>query len=193
MEKTWRDYINYYLIGFISVVIPIVFSFVGSAAGLAIIIPTTIAGWIVWGIQLITVSGANVAIFHCFIQQAKINAEDNKQFKAANELLNKIQSKENIARSPQQFFRHEYGVKGISLFISSALSVFSLGQAILAFNLITFISYLITMAIGVIASYFEMKKVEEFWITEYYLFAQQETERQKQKQKEQINNDINQQ
>lgn len=192
MEKTWRDYINYYLIAFISILVPIIFTFVGTAVGLAIIIPTTIAGWIVWAIQLITVSCANVAVFHCFIQQAKINIKNNEQFITANRLLNQIQSKENIARSPKQFFRREYGFKAISLFITSALSVFSLGQAILAFNLITFLSYLITMTIGVIASYFEMKKVEEFWTEEYYQFAHQEVERQKQKQKEQTTNDNNQ-
>ena len=193
MEKTWRDYINYYLIGFISIAIPLIFSLVGSAAGLAIILPTTIAGWIVWAIQLIMVGGANVAVFHCFIQQAKINVKDNERFITANKLLNQIQSKDNIARSPKQFFRREYGGKAISLFITSALSVFSLGQAILSFNLITLISYLITMSIGVIASYLEMKKVEEFWIEEYYQFAHQEVERQKQKQKEQTTNDNNQQ
>ena len=189
MEKTWRDYINYYLIGFISVAIPLIFSFVGSAAGLAIVLPTTVAGWVVWAIQLVMVGGANVGVFHCFIQQAKINVKNNKQFIAANELLNKIQSKEIIARSPKQFFRREYRGKGIALIISSAISVVSLGQAILSFNLITLISYLITMSIGLIASYFEMKKVEEFWTEEYYLFAQQEMERQKQKQKEQEQND----
>lgn len=193
MEKTWRDYINYYLIGFISIAIPLIFSFVGSAAGLAIVLPTTIAGWIVWAIQLIMVGGANVGVFHCFIQQAKINVKDNERFITANKLLNQIQSKEIKARSPKQFFRREYKGKGFALIISSAISVVSLGQAILSFNLITLISYLITMAIGLITSYFEMKKVEEFWTEEYYLFAQQEVERQKQKQKEQATNDNNQQ
>ena len=157
----------------------VVFSFLGTAATAQILLPVTMAGWIVWLAQIISVGMANMAIYHCLQQQAKINIKNNKQFITANELLNQVKSKENQARSPKQYFRQQYGVKAISLFITSSLGVFSLGQAILVFNLVTLISYLLTMGGGLIFSYFQMKKTELFWTDEYYNYAQQEIARKK--------------
>lgn len=192
-SKNWRDYINYIVAFGIGVIFPTVLAFIGSVVGLAIILPTTIAGWIVWGATLLSSGGANMAIYHALQQQAKINIKNDPHFKSANEMLCNIKSKTIRARSPKEYFRQQYGLKGISLFITSTLAAFSLGQAILVFNLITFISHFLTMMGGAVFAYYQMKVTECFWTDEYYIYAQQEVERQKQQQKEQATNDNNQQ
>lgn len=205
-SKSWRDYINYFVAFGIGVIFPIILSFIGSVAGLAIVLPTTIAGWIVWSASILSTGGANMAIYHALQQQAKINVKNDPHFKTANEMLCQVKSKTVQARSPKEYFRQQYGLKAVSLFITSSLAAFSLGQAILVFNLITFISHFITMMSGIIFAYYQMKTTECFWTDEYYIYAQQEVERQKkQKQnnvsesftmnerKEQATNDNNQQ
>ena len=47
----------------------------GSTVGLALNIPTTIAGWIVYVVTKLIVCVLNMMIFHSFVKQAKINAE----------------------------------------------------------------------------------------------------------------------
>lgn len=188
-SRSWRDYINYIVAFGIGVVFPVVLAFLGSVVGLAIVLPTTIAGWIVWGATLLSSGGANMAIYHALQQQAKINVRNDPHFKSANEMLCRIKSKTIHARSPKEYFRQQYGLKGISLFITSTLAAFSLGQAILVFNLISFISHFLTMMGGAIFAYYQMKVTECFWTDEYYIYAQQELERQKQKEQEQNDND----
>ena len=74
-------------------------------------------------------------------------------------------------RSPKQFFTREYGIKGANTFVFSALSVVALTNAILCFDWISFISYLLTLIMGIVWGVLEMKKVETFWIDEYYAYA----------------------
>lgn len=64
-ERTWRDYINYYIVALISVVALAVLPFIGSAVGLAVAIPTTTIGWIVFVATKCIVVIINLAIFHC--------------------------------------------------------------------------------------------------------------------------------
>lgn len=73
--------------------------------------------------------------------------------------------------SPQQFLGREYGRKGAMIFITSCLSAFALTQAVLTFDVATFISYVITIIFGLIFGILEMKKCEEYWSITYIQYA----------------------
>jgi hypothetical protein len=65
----------------------------------------------------------------------------------------------------------EYGIKGVVIFITSIFSAFALTQAILTFEFATFISYMLTIAFGLISGILEMKKCEEYWSITYLQYA----------------------
>lgn len=191
MEKNWRDYINYIVVGLISLVALFVIPFIGSEVGLSLVLPTTPAGWIVFCASKLLVGIISVLIFHCFTQQARINIKDNPRFVEANKLLNTIEDKTVKVKSPKEYFRGLYLSKGTTQFITAILSAFSLCQAALVFDLITFISYSITIFLGLIFGVLNMKSVEEYWTGDYYIFAHQQYNTAQNKQKETTTNDCN--
>lgn len=57
---------------------------------------------------------------------------------------------EEEPRSPEEWKRDTYGKKGVSLAITTALSVIGLTQAILTFDLTAMLTYLFTVFMGVV-------------------------------------------
>lgn len=165
-----RQYLYYVLIFVLSLCMLIFLPMIGSTQDIGYNVPNTTAGWIVFIITKTIVAVVNVLIFHCFICQAKINIKDNEKFKKANEILEKTK-REIKPRSPRRFFAAQYGKKGTSVVLFSILSVFALTNAILMFDWISFLTYLLTLIMGVIFGVLEMKTVEAFWTEEYYEYA----------------------
>ena len=163
-------YSNYIIIAVASLVSVFFFPFVGSTVGLALVLPDTIAGWIVFIATKLCVGGINVLIFHCFVAQAKINVREHPNYIAANRILEE-EEHHTKPLSPKEFFLREYGIKGASVFLLSVLSAFSLAQAVLSFDLIMMLTYVFTILGGVVAGFLEMKKVEDFWTYDYYNYA----------------------
>ena len=126
-----QQYSNYVIIAVCSILALIFFPFLGSELGMAIVLPNTLAGWIVWVATKICVGSLNLVIFHSFIQQSKINASTHENYKKAMAILQETRDKDYIPQSPKQFYRKEYGVKGTTIFITSVLSAIALSQAIL--------------------------------------------------------------
>ena len=81
----------------------------------------------------------------------------------------------------------QYGKKGTTIFISSALSVIALGQAILSYDWISMLSYVFTLAMGLIFGIMQMKKAEAYWTGEYYEYA---LEKQKNEEIKESNEDV---
>ena len=165
-----RMYLYYGLVFILSICMLVFLPMIGSVGDIGYNLPSTTTGWIVFIISKSCVAVINVLIFHCFICQAKLNVQDNEKFKKANEILGKCK-REVKPRSPKQFFTNEDGVKGVNTFVFSALSVVALTNAILCFDWISFISYLLTLIMGLVWGVLEMKKVESFWVDEYYAYA----------------------
>lgn len=166
------QYSNYIIIAVASIISVFFFPFVGSELGLALTLPNTTAGWIVYVGTKVWVAAINILIFHCFVSQARLNIKDNPRYLEAE----KIMLHTTLAAkplSPQQFFTREYGVKGSSVFIISILSAFSLAQAVLTFDLLMMLSYIFTIIMGLIAGVIEMKKVEEYWTIDYLNYAKE--------------------
>lgn len=181
-------YLNYWIIGVVSLIALFFLPFVGSAAGLALILPNTVAGWIVYCGTKVIVAVINVLIFHCFFQQSRVNVKDNSRYLEALGILDRLKIKEQTFRSPEQYTRSTYLTKGTTIFLTTILGAFSLTQAILVFDLVMFLTYLFTIIMGIIFGILSMKNAEIYWTEEMWHYAKKlEKERAQAQKEEQLN------
>ena len=117
----YKMYLYYGLVFLLSLCMLIFLPMLGSTGDLGYNLPQTTMGWIVFVVTKTVVAIINLLIFHCFICQAKLNIKDDPKFIEANEILGKLR-REVLPRSPSKFFAKEYGVKGTTTFLFSALS-----------------------------------------------------------------------
>lgn len=171
MREHMDRYLNYWLIGIVSLIALLFLPFVGSAAGLALVLPNTAAGWIVYVGTKIIVAAINVLLFHCFFQQSKVNVKDHPRYVEALEILDRLRVKEQVFRSPEQYTKVSYRNKGTTIFFTTILGAFSLTQALLVFDLIMFLTYLFTIIMGLIFGVLNMKGAENYWIGEMWHYA----------------------
>lgn len=170
--QKWRQYQYYVIIGVTSIVALFFLPMIGSSAGLAFVLPTTVAGWTVYVITKCAVAAINVLVFHCFVQQGKLNVANDERYLAAKQILAEIfDDKEFIPRSPKQWHAATYGKKSITIFVSSLLSAIGLTQAILTFDWVSMLTYAVTLLFGVITGILQMNQTEIFWTEEYYQYA----------------------
>lgn len=191
MEKT-KLWLNYIIIGIVSMIALIFFPMIGSTVGLGWNVPTTAVGWIVWIIIKTLVAILNIIIFHCFMCQAKINIKDNKQYIEARKILKEIDNKNYIPTAPNKWVRRQYGFKGTSIGVLTAISTVALSQAILTFDWIAMITYFFTIVMGVVFGVLQMKSAEEYWTEEYYEYALY-IQKQNSKSEEKPNDNLQQQ
>ena len=177
MRKHLDQYLYYWIVAVISLVALFFLPFVGSAAGLELALPNTTAGWIVYVGTKLIVAAINVLMYHCFFQQSRVNVKEDKRYQEALTILDQLKVKEQVFRSPEEFVRSSYLKKGTTVFITTLLGAFSLGQALLVFDLIMFLTYLFTIIMGLIFGVLSMKSAEIYWTDELWHYA-------KKKQKE---------
>ena len=172
MDKKWTNYLYYILIGVLSFISLVFLPMLGSELGMSFNFPTTTAGWFVYITSQLIAAVINVLIFHSFICQAKINIKENENYKKAVELLRANKEKAYVPRSLAQLNVREYGVKGVTIFLGSILATVAIGEAILTYNYVKLISYLLVIIMGIIFGVLEMKKYEEYYMTEYLDYAE---------------------
>lgn len=80
MYEKWKQYQNYAIIAVASLFALFFIPMLGTEIGLAWVLPTTTAGWVVYIITKLLVAGLNVLIFHCFVQQAKVNSLNHPNY-----------------------------------------------------------------------------------------------------------------
>ena len=166
-----KQNLYYIIIGIISFLSVAFLPMVGSTMGLDWKLPDTTAGWVVWAVSRLIIATINVLIFHSFMEQAKLNVKDNAHYIEAREILYRNKKKEHEPQSPQKWQALQYGKKGTTIFISSAMSVVALGQAILTFDWVAMLAYIFTIALGLIFGIMQMKKAEAYWTGEFYEYA----------------------
>ena len=172
--EKFKQYQYYIIIGMISLIAVFFLPMLGSVAGLEWVLPTTVAGWIVYIVSKLIIAIINILIFHCFILQGKTNILNHPKYLEAIKMLNETNHKDGMApRSPRRYFNEVYGKKGVSIFFTSVLSVIGLTQAILTFDLVTMLTYLFTIIMGVIFGILQMNEVEAYWTTEYWQYAKE--------------------
>lgn len=134
--------------------------------------PTDALGWTIWIATRVGIAIVNVCFFGLFKAQAKVNIRNDENYKKANEILNRYNRYKKIApRSPGKYNTVSWGTKGSTLLITSVFSTFAFTEAILKFDLVCFLSYVFTIVIGLIFSYFTMRKDEDYYVDEYYQYA----------------------
>lgn len=170
MDKV-KQYLNYVIIGIVSLIALVFLPMLGSTVGLNWNIPNTLVGWIVWIAVKLIVATLNVLIFHCFMQQAKVNVKDNENYKRARDILINQKEKEVLPKSPHKWNVEQYGKKGSTIFITTGLSTIALTQAILSFDYVSMLTYLFTIVMGLIFGILQMKTAEEYWTDEYLQYA----------------------
>ena len=166
-----KQNIYYIIIAIISFITVAFLPMVGSTVGLQWNLPDTTVGWIVWAVTRLVISIINVLLFYSFMEQAKLNVKDNERYKEANEILLKSKKKEHEPKSPSKWQAEQYGKKATKIFLGSAMSVVAFGQAILSYDWVSMLSYIFTLAMGLIFGIMQMKKAETYWTTEYYAYA----------------------
>ena len=139
-----------------------------SDLGVAAIFPHSPVGWAIYICTKLFVGVVNLLLFHCFVKQAKINIKDNEKFIEACKIYEMYHPREYNPRSPKQYFGQLYRKKGIMIFLTSMLSAVVLTNAILQFDLTSFVTYSLTILMGVIFGILKMKEVEAYWTSEFY-------------------------
>lgn len=170
MDKI-KQYLYYFLIGIISLIALVFIPMLGTSVGLDWNVPNTAVGWIVWIVVKLIIAIINILIFHCFMCQAKLNVKDNENYKRAREILIQEQVKEVLPKSPHKWNVEQYGMKGITIFLTSALSTVALTQALLTFDWISMLACLFVIVMGLIFGILQMRTAEEYWTTEYLEYA----------------------
>ena len=167
-----KQYGNYAVIALISVIVMFIIPMFGSEVGLGLNLPDSTAGWIVWGITRACVAIVNMLIFHCFTMQGKVNSLKDPQYIEATKILQQYKDEDaEKPKSPRRFLAEQYGFKGVTVLIASLLSSVGLTQAILTFDIIQMISYMITVTLGLVAGFLQMNKMEIYWTDTYYKYA----------------------
>ena len=177
----------YILIGIISFISVAFLPMVGSTVGLGWKLPDTPTGWVVWAISRLIIATINVLIFYSFMEQAKLNVAKDPHYIEATEILLKAKKADHTPRSPRKWQALQYGKRGTKIFISSALSVVALGQAILSFDWVSMLAFIFTIAMGVVFGILQMKKAEAYWTDEFYRYALMIKEKKKKKPEEIVN------
>lgn len=163
----------YCIIAIISIIALVFLPALGSTVGIGLALPTTVAGWIIYITTKLIVAVINVLIFHCFRLQGKLNVSQDPNYLRAQELLRNYGKLKNyIPLSPAAWNKKQWSSKGITLFITSILSVFALTQAILSFDYIAMLTYLFTIIMGLVFGILQMKKEEEYWTLGYLEYAE---------------------
>ena len=179
LYEKWKQWQYYIIIGVISLVALFFLPMIGSEAGLAWKVPTTVAGWVVYVVSKLMVATINILIFHCFILQAKINVQENTKYLEAIKILDSaLQTNTDDFRSPSEYFRSTYGKKGLTIFVTSVLSAVGLTQAVLTFDWISMLTYFFTILMGVIFGVLQMNQTEIYWTSEFWRYAKRESNKQ---------------
>lgn len=171
--QRFKQQMNYWIIGTVSLLALCFFPFIGTEVGMEWNIPDTTLGWIIYIVKNLFIAGVNVIVFHCFVQQAKINIKDNEKYQAARRILEEINEQDLIQnpRSPKQYMTRVYGTKATLIALASVLATISLTEAFLVFDIVALLSYGITLVFGFITGLLQMAQTEVYWTEEFFDYA----------------------
>ena len=166
-----KKYLYYGLVGVISFIILVFLPMLGSQTDIGFTFPNTASGWCIYILSKLVVSIMNVLIFYCFMEQAKVNVKDDKKYKEANEILERMFDKKYLPRSPKAWNTQQYSTKAVSIFFSTLMSAFVFTNAILTYDWVTALTYIFTLVFGLIFGILQMKSAEKYWTNEYWQYA----------------------
>lgn len=136
--------------------------------GISAIFPHSVIGWAIYVCTKVFVGVVNLLLFHCFVKQAKINIKDNEKYIAACKIYEMYHPREYNPRGPKQYFGQLYRKKGVMISLTSMLSAVVFTNAILSFDATAFVTYCMTIVMGLVFGILKMKEVEVYWTSEFY-------------------------
>lgn len=179
VKEKLRQNLYYLIIIILSIAVLLIFPFLHSDLDAGMLFPTTSWGWVLFWFEKISMTCINLAIFTSFKKQGKVNVQDDEKYKQANEIMNKVKTKNYKPLSPGQYQARSYGKKGTTLVISTFASLVAITNMILRFDYLALISYGITLVMAIIFGIFAMKSDELYWTTDYYYWALKQAEEAK--------------
>ena len=174
LKESFQNALYYILVGVLSVILVVVGPLLdGSTGKLEWNFPKNTLGWILYVISKLAGAGINLSLLYLFIQQAKINVKDNKRYIEARDMIQSAKSKNKKYRpmSPKEYDKHVYTKKGTTIFLMSILGLVALSDLVLRYSPSILISYGVTWVMGIIFGILQMKKKENYFLTEYYDYA----------------------
>ena len=182
-----RNNRNYIIITLLSVAAVFFLPMLGSSVGLALNIPNTVAGWVVYLITKFCIVMINIMIFDQFMKRAKVNAAQDPLFQKAEAIFLSMlpQTIEDTPLPAEVYIQKLYKNKVISTAIFTILGVFGFTNAILTFDWVSMLSYIFTITMGLVFGWAAMIDAEQIWKEKHYKYAihQQKMLEEKEKQK----------
>ena len=170
--KKFEAYKYYAIIAILSIIVIFFMPFISSEMGMELNLPDTATGWVIYLITKALVVAINLTIFYSFMEQAKLNIRDHPKYIEANDILGKyFKDIKPVPMGPNEWTHKQYRGKGISLAITTLLGAVALTNAVLAFNLVTMVTYLFTIVMGIIFGFIQMGTAENYWTGEYWEYA----------------------
>lgn len=173
--KGWiAKYIYGLIVAMVTVAILVIAPFItgGTEAKLEIMKLTTLEAWLIYLTPKILTAMGNSAATVCFINQGQLNVKNHPNYIRAREILRKVKNKKvKKPRSPGAFFVPMYVNKILSTITTTALGLLIIGELILNFNVIQFISILVTEITTVVIGLFGMLNTQEYLTDEYLAYA----------------------
>lgn len=172
--KKYRDVGNYLAVAVISLVSVLFLPMIANSYMEAeFVFPDTFIDVVGWITTKVCMAAVNLLIFNCFVQQAKINVENNEDYVAAKRMyFTKVKHKKLLPRSPEKFNRQQWIFQGTKIALFTFGSTFFLAQCIIAFDAVEVLTYLFTVTFSVTFSYINMRRNEDFWTSEFPEYVQ---------------------
>lgn len=154
-----------------SVLVLVVVPMIGTQADGGLAIPTdpqeAFLYWTVKGLN----AALNLTIFAAFRKHAKTKAKDSEGFKEAERILGKARQKKERYVSPMEFSAKQWGTKGITLLLSTALTSVALTNLVIYYDWVTAIACAVSIAIAIIFGLMTLASEEYYWEVEYLKYA----------------------
>lgn len=171
LREQLKLYTYYILIAALSLLSVIVFPMLNSTADISDTFPNDPTGWVMYILIRVLVVVMNLLIFTNFLQQSKINVKDEENYKKANEILGRCKPKDYHPRSPQHYLAREYAIKGTSLILTTIVSLFVIGNAIINYDYMLLIATVFTVIVSIVFGIMTMRKAELYYTSEYLDYA----------------------
>lgn len=165
---------RYLIIGIISIIllflVPLLTGCLKGDIGLEF--PKTTEGWIIYIIIKVATAAASVAIFVLFSEQAEVNVKTDSNYILAKQILQKEKPKKyQLPRSPKKLKTKLYTKKSFTVFISSITSTIVITNLLISFDIINFISCVVSVVTSIIFGWTTMLKNEVYWTDEFLRYA----------------------
>lgn len=154
-----------------SVLVLVIVPMIGSSAEGGSAIPTDPNEAILYWVLKALTAGLNMTIFAAFRRQAKVKSKDNDNFKKAEEILGKTKTKKQKYVSPAQFAMKQWGTKGLTLLLSTAVTSVALTNIVIYYDWVTAIGCAVTILIAILFGLMTLASEEYYWQVEYLRYA----------------------